>query len=70
MTTAELCDYLGISRETLQRWLRAGLLGDPDRASNWRGGARVWTDQQVEAVSALVGRPRRVTKADPPEPPR
>ena len=58
MTTAELCAHLQISRETLQRWLRDGLLGDPDRASNWRGGARVWGADQVAAVRAVAGRPR------------
>lgn len=59
MTTAELCAHLQISRETLHRWLRDGLLGDPDRASGWLAGRRVWSDQQVEAARALLARPRR-----------
>ena len=58
MTTTELCQMLAISRETLQRWLRDGWLGDPDRASGWLAGRRVWSDQQVEAARALLARPR------------
>ncbi len=58
MTTAELCDYLGISRETLHRWLRAGLLGSSASASDWRGGERVWNSEQVAAVQAVLMRPR------------
>jgi excisionase family DNA binding protein len=58
MTTKELCESLDISRETLQRWLAAGLLGSSASASDWRGGERVWNSEQVAAVQAVLMRPR------------
>lgn len=38
MTTRDLCEYAGCSRQTLQRWRALGLLPEPvSKTSNGRG---------------------------------
>lgn len=46
--TAEACRLLGVSRNTLFRWLRGGVLSDVEYR-DWRGW-RLFTSDQIEAV--------------------
>jgi excisionase family DNA binding protein len=46
--TAEVCRMLGISRNTLFRWLRAGVLPDVEYR-DWRGW-RLFTSEQIETM--------------------
>jgi len=46
--TAEVCRLLGISRNTLFRWLRGGVFSDVEYR-DWRGW-RLFTADQIEAI--------------------
>ena len=48
--TAEVCRYLGITRNTLFRWLQKGVI-DGVEYRDWRGW-RLFTTAQVEAIKA------------------
>ena len=63
--TAEVCRLVGISRNTLFRWLRKGMFSDVEYR-DWRGW-RLFTLAQIETiriqtsqVTATVGEGRRV----------
>lgn len=46
--TAEVCRMIGISRNTLFRWLREGIASDVEYR-DWRGW-RLFTEHQVETI--------------------
>jgi len=46
--TAEVCRKLGVSRNTLLRWLKKGIIGEVEYR-DWRGW-RLFTLAQVEAI--------------------
>ena len=48
--TAEVCRMVGISRNTLFRWLKEGIISDVDYR-DWRGG-RLFTTAQLETIRA------------------
>jgi DNA-binding transcriptional MerR regulator len=48
--TAEVCRMVGISRNTLFRWLKEGLIFDADYR-DWRGW-RLFTAAQLETIRA------------------
>jgi DNA-binding transcriptional MerR regulator len=48
--TAEVCRIAGISRNTLFRWLRTGLLSEPDKR-DWRGW-RLFSQSQLDKIKA------------------
>jgi len=48
--TAEVCRMVGISRNTLFRWLKEGIVSDVEYR-DWRGW-RLFTAAQVETVRA------------------
>ena len=50
LSTAQAAQYIGISKNTLLRWLNEGLVDDVKR--DWRGW-RVWHSQDVERVKAF-----------------
>lgn len=62
--TAEVCRLVGISRNTLFRWLRRGMFSDVEYR-DWRGW-RLFTADQIETirtytsqVTAIVGEGKR-----------
>ncbi len=60
LSTAEAAKRIGVSKNTLLRWLDGGLIEDVNR--DWRGW-RVWDDQDIERVKvfqqAYHSQPRR-----------
>jgi predicted site-specific integrase-resolvase len=48
--TAEVCRMIGISRNTLFRWLKEGIFSDVEYR-DWRGW-RLFTPAQMEAIKA------------------
>jgi predicted site-specific integrase-resolvase len=48
--TAEVCQRIGISRNTLFRWLKEGIFSDVEYR-DWRGW-RLFTTAQVETIRA------------------
>ena len=52
--TAEVCRLADISRATLFRWLKAGLLGEPEIRD--RRGWRLYTQEQVDKIRAEAGK--------------
>jgi len=59
-STAKAAKRIGVSKNTLLRWLDGGLIEDVDR--DWRGW-RVWSDQDIERAKAFQqayhSKPRR-----------
>jgi len=51
--TSEVCRMVGISRNTLFRWLRKGMFSDVEYR-DWRGW-RLFTSAQVETMRAKTG---------------
>jgi len=51
--TAEVCRMVGISRNTLFRWLKKGVFSDVEYR-DWRGW-RLFTSAQVETMRAKTG---------------
>lgn len=52
--TAEVCRMVGISRNTLFRWLKTGVTRQP--AGRDRRGWRLFTRNQIEEIKAEVDR--------------
>ena len=46
-STRQVADKVGVSKETLLRWLRAGKVPEPDRDRN---GWRIFSDPEVEEI--------------------
>jgi len=46
-STREVADKVGISKETLLRWLRAGKITEPDRDRN---GWRIFSEDEIEEI--------------------
>ena len=52
--TAEVCREVGISRNTLFRWLKLGLLGECERRD--RRGWRLFTEDEIDLLKGEAGR--------------
>lgn len=52
--TTEVCQMVGISRNTLFRWLRGGILSEP-QYRDWRGW-RLFTEYQVDKLKAKTNK--------------
>jgi predicted site-specific integrase-resolvase len=50
--TAEVCQMIGISRNTLFRWLKDGIFSDVEYR-DWRGW-RLFTPNQLETMKAKI----------------
>lgn len=59
--TAEVYHMVGISRNTLFRWLQIGILGNQERRD--RRGWRLFTDDEVETLKAEARRVSTVIRA-------
>lgn len=53
--TLELCKKANVSRSTLLRWLKGGILKEPIRD---RRGWRIFSEKDVDAIKAEVERTR------------
>ena len=51
LTSAEVCERLGIDRSTLSRWVQTGRIAPAMKAPGLRG-AYFFTDAEVERVKA------------------
>jgi len=52
--TGEVCQIVGISRNTLFRWLKQGLLGECERRD--RRGWRLFMEADIDLLRGEVGR--------------
>jgi DNA-binding transcriptional MerR regulator len=52
--TAEVCRKVGISRNTLFRWLKQGLLGECERRD--RRGWRLFTEDEIDLLKGEASR--------------
>ncbi len=52
-STTETCQKMGISRATLYRWLRKGLISKQRKD---RRGWRLFTDEDLQKIQAEIGR--------------
>lgn len=52
--TAEVCQIVGIGRNTLFRWLKQGLLGECERRD--RRGWRLFTEDDIDLLRGEAGR--------------
>jgi excisionase family DNA binding protein len=57
LTSAEVAEILGVSKDTIYRWLRQGKVPEPLRDP--RNDYRVFTQRDVDRMSVLVRRGRR-----------
>ena len=57
LTSAEVAEILGVSKDTIYRWLRQGKVPEPLRDP--RNAYRIFTQRDVDLMSALVRRNRR-----------
>lgn len=49
-STSQAAKIAGISRVTLERWIRDGKVKKPSALGNGPGNARLWTEPEVERV--------------------
>jgi hypothetical protein len=52
--TVEVCRTAGISRNTLFRWLKVGVISEPERR-DWRGW-RLFSQSQLDCVKAKTSK--------------
>ena len=52
--TIEVCRIAGISRNTLFRWLKVGVISEPERR-DWRGW-RLFSQSQLDCVKAKTNK--------------
>jgi excisionase family DNA binding protein len=57
LTSSEVAEVLGVSKDTIYRWLRQGKIPEPMR--NPINTYRVFTQRDVDRMSALMTRRRR-----------
>ena len=51
-TTAEVAEFIGVTKQTLLNWLRRGLITEPER--NSANGYRRWTEKDVQAIRQFL----------------
>jgi hypothetical protein len=49
-STSQVAQIVGVHKQTLLRWLYAGVVKEPKRRTNGGVDARIWTDRDVEGV--------------------
>jgi len=59
--TAEVCRMVGISRNTLFRWLKEGILSDVEYR-DWRGW-RLFTEAQLETIRAQTNHVTAISRS-------
>jgi predicted site-specific integrase-resolvase len=53
LKTTEVAEMFGVTRITLQRWMRAGKIPQParDPDTNWP----IWQQPELDAIAKLIG---------------
>jgi len=62
--TSEVCRMVGVSKNTLFRWLKDGVFSDEVEYRDWRGW-RLFTDAQVKSIKAKTSRVNAVSRKKP-----
>jgi excisionase family DNA binding protein len=67
-STSEVAKLVGVSVDTIYRWVREGRLEDPERIKIGKLEVRVWTEQDLQRALSLREsnrklRPRRPLRA-------
>jgi DNA-binding transcriptional MerR regulator len=62
LTSSDVAEILGISKDTVYRWLRQGKVPEPLR--NPTNAYRVFTQRDLDLMSQLVRRKKRGTRND------
>lgn len=57
-TSSEAAKKLGVSRETLYQWLRAGRIPAPQQITLGKKKQYLWTEEDIEAARKAVRRAR------------
>jgi DNA-binding transcriptional MerR regulator len=57
LTSADVAEILGVSKDTIYRWLRQGKVPEPMR--NPKNAYRVFTQRDVDLMAPLVRRAKR-----------
>jgi len=60
--TSEVCRMVGVSKNTLFRWLKDGVFGDIEYR-DWRGW-RIFTASQVETIKAKTNHITAISRKD------
>ena len=60
--TAEVCRIIGVSRNTLFRWMKEGKFGESEYR-DWRGW-RLFTDHQVEVIKKTTSQVQTLSRAE------
>ena len=60
--TAEVCRMIGISRNTLFRWLKEGIFSDVEYR-DWRGW-RLFTPAQLETITAKTSHVTAISRGN------
>jgi DNA-binding transcriptional MerR regulator len=60
--TAEVCRMIGISRNTLFRWLKEGIISDVEYR-DWRGW-RLFTPAQLETIRAKTSHVTAISRGN------
>jgi predicted site-specific integrase-resolvase len=61
-TTAQVANAIGVSKNTLLKWLYAGVLREPKRARVAGVRWRIWSESDVERARKLKGTMKRGPK--------
>ena len=61
-TTAQVANSIGVSKNTLLKWLYAGVLREPKRARVAGVKWRIWSESDVERARKLKGTMKRGPK--------
>jgi predicted site-specific integrase-resolvase len=65
--TKQLASHVGVTTQTIYRWLKAGKISEPPRDRN---GWRVWEDDQIKAVMNYANQRFPPTPQSPAAPSR
>jgi transposase len=61
-STAQAAEAIGVSKNTLLRWLYDGVLGEPKRTAVANSEWRVWTEEDIERARNVKATMRRGPK--------
>jgi hypothetical protein len=69
-STADVARQIGVHKNTLLRWLYAGVVDEPKRHTNGGQDVRMWTDRDVQKVLKYKQQNYRKGRGRKPKPKR